>query len=124
MDELTTAESVELFVLILVADGTLPPWAWADFRQRLSPPAPRPDPAPGVEFAPRELPEPVAARVCDGIAVLAADNPRREAEAAARPKDERRRRATAAAARITRAVRDLRTLGCQFDVEITPRDSD
>lgn len=120
MDEPLTA--VELFVLVLVANGTLPPSAWDDFRRLLTPPEPLPDPAPGVEFAPRELPEPVAARVLNSIVRIAADNPRREAAAALQPPDQRAQRAAAHAARVARVLGELRALGCRLDADVEPRD--
>ena len=114
--------AVEVFVLVLVANGTLPPEAWDYFLRQLAPPEPLPDPAPGVEFAPRELPEPVAARVLNSIVRVAADNPRREAEAATRPPEERAVRVTACEARVSRVLGELRGLGCRLDVDIEPRD--
>ncbi|MBA4062111.1 MAG: hypothetical protein C0501_00065 [Isosphaera sp.] len=115
---------VELFLLILVANGVLPPAAWDDFRQFLAPPVPPPDPAPGVEFAPRELPEPVAAQVYAGISRIAADNPQREAERAKNPPapDELVRRMAAHRAKLARLRRELNDLGGELHAEIEPRD--
>lgn len=120
MNEPLTA--VELYVLVLVANGTLPPEAWDYFRRLLTPPAPLPDPAPGVEFAPRELPEPVAARVLNSIVRIAADNPRREAEAVTRPPDQRAARVAALEARVARVVGQIRGLDCRLDADTEPRD--